>query len=212
MIVSGRELSLISTYRNLIGVDEAGRGPLAGSIVGAAVALDKDTAEALVSLHVNDSKKTSVKNREAIYLYILDQKIPYSICEISAKEIDSKGILPSNVKVLESARIGISVPGYTIIDGRFAQKFAVENYEITVGADNSYIAVAAASIVAKVHRDMIMRKQDNKFPEYGFATHKGYGTKSHIEAIHKYGPCEIHRKTFEPIKSILLGSITNNQH
>ena len=202
MILTTKELSLIKRHINVIGVDEAGRGPLAGPIVAAAVALERDMAEALVALHVNDSKKTTPKKREQLFLYIQDQKIPFSVFEIAPNEIDTQGILPANISVLQHARTGISLPGYTIIDGRFSTPFDIENYEITVRADNSFIAVAAASIVAKVHRDRLMLLEDKKYPKYGFCAHKGYGTKSHIEAIYLHGPCEIHRKTFEPIKSL----------
>jgi len=203
MILTAKELSLIQNFKNVIGVDEAGRGPLAGSIVAAAVALDHNMAEALAALKVNDSKKVSPKKREKLFAYIHDQKIPYFIAELSAHEIDLYGILPANVTVLKNARDGITASGYTIIDGRFAHPFNIENYQITVRADSTYIAVAAASIVAKVHRDRLMVNEDKKYPGYGFAIHKGYGTKSHIEAIHQFGPCELHRKTFEPVKSLL---------
>lgn len=205
MILGPKELSLLQKYNKVIGVDEAGRGPLAGPIVASAIALDKDMAEALSSLGVNDSKKTTRKKREQIVEFVLSQKIPFATFKISSTDIDKIGILPANTSVLETARTKISphISGYTIIDGRFAPPFKLENYEITVRADSTFIAVATASILAKTHRDFLMEKEAKKYPDYGFERHMGYGTKAHIAAIYEFGPCEIHRKTFEPIKSML---------
>jgi ribonuclease HII len=208
MILTAKELSLLKKYTNIVGVDEAGRGPLAGPIVAAAVSVNKEIADALLALGVNDSKKVTAKKREKITQYVIDQKIPFAVVEVSSRDIDKSGILKANILALENARKGVEGQEtlYTIVDGRFSHPFPFSSCEITVRADCTYVAVAAASVVAKVHRDLIMQKEAKRFPKYGFERHKGYGTKAHIEAIITNGPCEIHRLTFEPIKSLLAAN------
>lgn len=211
MILTSKEASLLKKYGTIIGVDEAGRGPLAGPIVAAAVKIDLQIANELILLGVNDSKKVTPKRRAELAQFIIENKIAFSTFEISSDEIDRRGIGETNVSALEKARLKLSSPeAYTIFDGRFAHPFELKNYEISVGADLKFVAVAAASIIAKTKRDEIMENMAKNYPVYGFEKHKGYGTIAHICAIKKHGPCEIHRKSFEPIKSWLVH--TDNQN
>jgi len=209
---------------NLIaGVDEAGRGPLAGPMVVAAVILKKETLEIVemeilgtrnydVSLDklvgqyaaINDSKKLTGKRREELYDFIINEAISYSIEEISKDEIDSKGISAGVQKGFWGAvKNLITTPEHILTDYVPIKKLAEEYQTNITKGDGLSINIAAASILAKVYRDRLMCKYGLEFPEYGFERHKGYGTKFHREAIEKYGPCSIHRRSFEPIKSYL---------
>lgn len=179
-------------YNNICGVDEAGRGPLSGPVCAAAVILPKG----VIIDGVNDSKKLSEKKREALYDVIKEQAVAYSIAFASVEEIEELNILQATMLAMKRAVEGLSVPAdYAMIDGNKIPPLNIPA-ECVVKGDANSISIAAASILAKVTRDRLCIEQDKKYPEYGFAKHKGYGTKQHREAILKYGPCEYHRKSF----------------
>jgi len=174
------------TNKSLCGIDEAGRGPLAGSLVMAGVVLT-GKVEGLM-----DSKKLTEKKREALYpLIIVNSK--YRIVSFSAKEVDELGISQCLHRGLLSIQKYLPEVDY-LLDGNCT--FGVDNIKTMIKADNIVPEVSAASILAKVTRDREIVALSPKYPEYGFEKHKGYGTKAHIEALVKYGRCDIHRKTF----------------
>ncbi|GIU01078.1 ribonuclease HII [Sulfurovum sp. TSL6] len=170
----------------LCGIDEAGRGPLAGSLVIAGVVLKKPI-EGLM-----DSKKLTEKKREALYPMVIENSA-YHIVSFSAKEVDEMGISQCLQAGLQSIQKHLSGVEY-LFDGN--STFGVENISTMVKADTKVAEVSAASILAKVTHDREMIEMAKKYPEYGFEKHKGYGTKAHIEALLKYDRCEMHRKTF----------------
>ena len=170
----------------LCGIDEAGRGPLAGSLVMAGVIL-KNPVEGLM-----DSKKLTEKKREALYPLIVDSS-EYHIVSFSAQEVDELGISKCLHLGLQSIQKNLPDADY-LFDGN--STFGVDNITTMVKADDKISEVSAASILAKVTRDREIVEQAKLYPEYGFERHKGYGTKAHIEALVKYGRCEVHRKTF----------------
>lgn len=180
----------------IAGIDEVGRGPLAGPVVTCAVILDSET---LIE-GVNDSKKVSEKKREKLFDVILENCVAYGIGMASEKVIDDINILNATKRAMMESIENLSVyPEHILID---AVRLETE-VPITplISGDANSISIAAASIVAKVTRDRMMREYDSIYPEYGFAQNKGYGTAAHIEAIKKYGPCPIHRRSF--LKTIL---------
>lgn len=193
MAMSEIENSLRGKGYNLIaGVDEAGRGPLAGPVYAAAVILP----EGCVIKGINDSKKLSEKRHEELYDEITEKAVAYSVCAIDEKRIDEINILNATFEAMNGAVNGLSVtPDYVIIDGNRIAGMTIP-HETVVKGDAKSISIAAASILAKVSRDRFITEMAEKYPEYGFEQHKGYGTKAHTEAILKYGPCEIHRRTF----------------
>ena len=193
MAMSEIENSLRGKGYNLIaGVDEAGRGPLAGPVYAAAVILP----EGCVIKDINDSKKLSEKRRGELYDEITEKAVAYSVCAIDEKRIDEINILNATFEAMNGAVNGLSVtPDYVIIDGNRIAGMTIP-HETVVKGDAKSISIAAASILAKVSRDRFITEMAEKYPEYGFEQHKGYGTKAHTEAILKYGPCEIHRRTF----------------
>jgi len=174
------------------GIDEAGRGPLAGPVVAAAVILVLDTE----ILNLKDSKKISEKKREEVYEYIKKRAVAYAYDVIDADYIDKYNILNSTLMAMKNAVEKLPVkPEYVLVDALKIPDIAVPQESIIHG-DNICACIAAASIVAKVERDRIMRKYDLVYPEYGFIRNKGYGTKEHINSIKKYGICPIHRRSF----------------
>lgn len=179
-------------YNMIAGVDEAGRGPLAGPVCAAAVILPKD-------VHIdglNDSKKLSAKKREALYDIIVSSTVSYGIGFASVEEIDEYNILNATYMAMNRALEGLSiVPDISIIDGNRSEGVNFKNICV-VGGDGKSASVAAASIVAKVTRDRLMVELDSEYPQYCFSKHKGYGTKLHYEKIREFGPSPIHRKTF----------------
>ena len=184
------------------GVDEVGRGPLAGPIVSASVVLDltKPLNESMI-LGINDSKKLSPKERERLSLEIKEKAICYSIAEASNLEIDSIGIGPCNHLVFRKAIGGLKVvPNLVLSDGYKVKGLSIDNKAFVKG-DAKSASIACSSIVAKVYRDNLMKEYSVKYPQYGFYKNAGYGTKEHIDAIKKYGITDIHRKSF--LKSIL---------
>ena len=186
-------------FKNIAGVDEAGRGPLAGPVYAAAVILP----EGVYIEGINDSKKLSEKKREALFDEICEKAAAYSICSVDNYVIDDINILNATYKAMNGAVDGLSIkPDYVLIDGNRIQGMEIE-HETVVKGDSKSVSIAAASILAKVSRDRYMKEMAKRYPGYSFEKHKGYGTKAHYEAIEKQGICEIHRKTF--LKNILGG-------
>lgn len=188
-------------YRYIAGVDEAGRGPLAGPVVSAAVILPAES-ELNDALHgINDSKKLSPKKRDALFPLIRKCAVCVSTGICSHIEIDQINILQASLLSMERAVQSLSVsPDFLLIDGKFTIDSPIAQSALIKG-DSLSISIAAASIIAKVTRDQIMREYDSRYPGYDFSRHKGYPTKAHKEAILKLGPCAIHRMTFNGVKS-----------
>lgn len=188
-------------YINIAGVDEAGRGPLAGPVYAAAVILPPNA----IIKGINDSKKLSEKRREELFSEITEKAIAYNICSIDEKRIDEINILNATYEAMNGAVNGLLVaPDFVLVDGNRIGGMTLP-HETVVKGDSKSISIAAASILAKVSRDRFVCEMAEKYPEYGFEQHKGYGTKAHNEAILKYGPCPIHRKTF--LKKLLGDNI-----
>jgi ribonuclease HII len=176
----------------IAGVDEAGRGPLAGPVVASAVILP----EINKIQGINDSKKLSPAKRESLYKEIIDHAICWSIGISSVEEIDEINILQASLLAMRRAINGLSqMPEYVLVDAVTIPEISIGQLPLIKG-DQKSINIAAASILAKVTRDKMMLELDCKYPHYGFSLHKGYGTAEHIKAIKKYGPSPIHRKTF----------------
>jgi len=192
MLIYEQELTKLG-YLNIAGVDEAGRGPLCGPVVTAAVILPAN----LYIEGINDSKKLSEKKREKIYEEIVNNKdIFYGIGISDVDVIEKVNILNATKLAMIQAINSLNIkPDYVIIDGN--QKIDIDMESQTlVSGDSKSASIAAASIVAKVTRDRMMYEYDKEYPQYSFCKHKGYGTKIHIEAIKKYGLCKIHRPSF----------------
>ena len=192
------ENKYISQGKNLIcGVDEAGRGPLAGPVCAAAVIMP----EGLIIESVNDSKKLTAKKREKLFDIIKNEAVCYSVAFASASEIDEINILNATHLAMTRAVEGLEkAPEVVLLDGNSLPKWYY-NSEAIVKGDAVCHSIACASILAKVSRDRLMLLEAEKYPQYSFEKHKGYGTKVHTQAIKEYGPCPIHRKTF--LKKIL---------
>jgi ribonuclease HII len=186
---------------HIAGVDEAGRGPLAGPVVAAAVVFPRD----LIIEHVDDSKKCTAKQREALFTLIMEQAICVGVGVVDHEVIDRINILQATILAMRKSIENLSIqPEYAIIDGN-SFKHETLKFQNIIRGDETSFTIAAASIVAKVTRDRLMRDLDIQFPQYGFAQHKGYGTRQHIDAIRTYGLCEIHRRSFHP--SALQGKL-----
>ena len=182
----------------ICGIDEAGRGPLAGPVVVAAVIMPKDS----MIEGVNDSKKVSEKKREVIYDQIINEAIAYGVGIIDQKEIDELNILNATKKGLTEALKQLQVkPDRILVDALNSIDTLGIPYTSIIKGDAKSYSIAAASIIAKVTRDRIMREWDEIYPMYGFEKHKGYGTKMHIDAIKEYGICPLHRLSF--VKNII---------
>ncbi len=189
-LVYERELKSLG-YNLIAGVDEVGRGPLAGPVVCAAVIMPEDD----IIDGIDDSKKLTEKKREALAEIIKAKAIAYHIQEINQEEIDELNILNAVKKCMTLAVKNLSVtPDVTIVDGVDTGLDIKAKY--LVKGDSLSYTVGCASIIAKVYRDNLMKEYDKEFPEYQFAKHKGYGTKAHIDKIKEIGPCKLHRKTF----------------
>lgn len=179
-------------YQAVCGVDEAGRGPLAGPVCAAAVILPAG----LVIDGLNDSKKLTDKKRRELFDVITQNTVSYGIAMASEREIDEINILQATFLAMQRAIDKLDVrPDLALIDGNRAKNFGLPVRTIVKG-DSLSASIAAASILAKVTRDRLMEELDEAYPQYGFAVHKGYGTKRHYEALREYGPCPIHRRTF----------------
>lgn len=193
------ELEYWSEQKLVIGLDEAGRGPLAGPVVVAGVVFPK-------GYHhdgINDSKKVSDKKRRALYEIILHDALAYCICIVDRKRIDEVNIYRATQEAMQRCvnEIGIDIAG-VLSDAMPLPECSLPVNAIIKG-DSKSISIAAASILAKVTRDCLMEDYDLIYPGYDFSAHKGYGTKKHLEAIDKLGICPIHRHSFEPIKSMV---------
>ncbi len=174
------------------GVDEAGRGPLAGDVFAAAVILDRDC----MIEGLDDSKKLSFKKREELFEKIINNSLAYGIATASVAEIDRLNILEATVLAMNRAIKLLKVnPDFALIDGNYSKGIICDNIAV-IGGDRKSASIAAASILAKVSRDRYMLEIADKYPVYNFSKHKGYGTKEHIEAIKKYGVCKLHREKF----------------
>ena len=191
------EQAFAKGYRNICGVDEAGAGPLAGPVYAAAVVLPRGwTVEGL-----NDSKKLTEKWREKLYVSICEHAIAYSVAFVEAAEIDEIDILNARMRAMQLAIDGLPIPAeFALVDGNrdHGSMYALHTpHELIVGGDGRSASIAAASILAKVSRDHFVAKTlDERYPQYQFAKHKGYGTKLHYAMLDQYGPCPEHRKTF----------------
>ena len=179
-------------YKAICGVDEAGRGPLAGPVCAAAVVLPPDT----VVDGVNDSKKLTEKKREALFDVIKETAVSYCIAYASVEEIESINILNATMLAMKRAVEGLDVKAdYAMIDGNKMPPLDIDGETIVKG-DAKSMSIACASILAKVSRDRLLYEYAKEYPQYHFDKHKGYGTAAHREAIIKYGPCPYHRMSF----------------
>jgi ribonuclease HII len=197
----------MSGYELIGGVDEAGRGPLAGPIVASVVILPKD----VIIPGINDSKRLTPQQREKLSKIIADVAIDWGVGIVSHEIIDKTNILQSTYLAIQQAISKLRVsPSLLLVDGNFKiPGVNIYQYSIPQG-DTISISIQAASIISKVVRDKIMMEYDAIYPEYGFAKHKGYGTKLHIGAIKEYGICNIHRRTYSPIKELLTKKVCIN--
>ncbi len=179
-------------YKSVCGVDEAGRGPLAGPVCAAAVILPENT----VIEEVNDSKKLTEKKRELLFDVIKASALSYSIAYASVEEIEELNILNATMLAMKRAVEALEIkPDFVMIDGNRVPKLGIDCESIVKG-DAKSMSIACASILAKVSRDRLLYDYAKQYPQYGFDKHKGYGTKLHIEMIKKYGPCPYHRMSF----------------
>ncbi len=199
------EEELIDAGMELIaGVDEVGRGPIAGPLVVSAVILPCTCR----IKGLNDSKQLSEKKREELYKIILKEAIAINTVFINEKDIDKSDIYRATQKGMLQAIKGLKiVPEHVLIDAMPLKELDIPHTSIVKG-DARSASIAAASIVAKVTRDNFMTKMDFKYPNYGFARHKGYCTKEHVSNLEKYGPCQIHRKTFAPVNKYYSKQLT----
>ena len=201
MMLSGEDAQLVA------GVDEAGRGPLAGDVYAAAVILPAATD--LPGL--NDSKKLSARQRETLFSAITSQALACSVATASVLEIDTINILHASLLAMRRAVDGLAVaPALVLVDGNRLPRWEYPSRAI-VGGDARVAAIAAASIVAKVSRDAAMRTLHAQYPGYGLDRHKGYPTKLHLERLRALGPSPIHRRSFSPVRQLLADSIENCQ-
>ena len=185
----------------IAGVDEAGRGPCAGPLVIAAVILKDPFAPELAQ--VRDSKEISESKREELFDVIMNIAMSVSVIRVSVEEIDARGVHAANLDGMRRAVAGLSIePAYVLTDGYAIEGLAVPNVAVWKG-DQVVTAISAASIIAKVTRDREMIELDKKYPEYGFAKHKGYITAVHTAALTAHGPCAEHRKSFSNIAALL---------
>jgi ribonuclease HII len=191
-------------FRSIAGVDEAGRGPLAGPVSAAAVVLPEDFRHPVL----NDSKQLTEAQRERLYGEIVAGEmgvLAWCSATASVEEIERINILQATHLAMARAVDGLGErPDMVLIDGRPVKNFPHSHLGVIKG-DSKSLSIAAASIIAKVERDRLMVAYAEQFPQYGFEQHKGYGTKQHLEALEKHGPCPIHRKTFGPVARLAAG-------
>jgi ribonuclease HII len=187
-------------YEKIAGIDEVGRGPLAGPVVAAAVILPKGG----IGQDLFDSKKISWKKRDSLYALILSKAVAAGIGIVGWKEIDLLNIFGATLKAMALAVENLPIaPDFLLIDGRQGLPVPIPQKPIRKG-DQLSNSIAAASIIAKVTRDRIMLEYHQKFPQYNFARHKGYATGEHRKAIHRFGICELHRRSFRGVKEYLM--------
>jgi len=188
-------------FVRIAGVDEAGRGPLAGPVAAAAVILPRP----FVCPLLNDSKKLTKKRREFLYEEITrNPGVVWAVEMLDAPVVDEINVLCATHRAMELALRTLSVePDVALIDGLPVKGVTIP-HEAVVKGDGLSLSIAAASVIAKVTRDRYMEKVDEEFPEYGFIRHQGYGTREHLEALRKYGPCRHHRRSFQPVSQLSL--------
>lgn len=186
-------------FQRIAGVDEAGRGPLAGPVVAAACILPDDA----LFESLNDSKQLTPKQRGSLFAQMTQTPgVHYGLGVVDAETIDRINILQATFLAMQQAVAALTLqPDFLLIDGNRAPSFSIP-CEVIVEGDGRSVSIAAASVLAKVTRDRMMQEYDAKYPQYGFAKHKGYGTEQHLEALAKHGPCPIHRKSFAPLKEV----------
>ncbi|MBQ4493874.1 MAG: ribonuclease HII [Elusimicrobiaceae bacterium] len=190
----------------LVGVDEAGRGPLAGPVCAAACYIEPSLYTHPLMQQINDSKKLTPQKREAIFKELITLPIIYCTGFASSEQIDKINILQATFLAMRHALTKFNKQNiYVLVDGNRLISNLKAPQEAIIKGDGTSLCIAAASIIAKVSRDRYMDIASQQYPVYNFAEHKGYGTQSHIEAIKKYGPCKEHRTTFEPIASLYGG-------
>lgn len=192
--------------RCIAGLDEAGRGAIAGPVVAAAVILPLDENERLAHLAgVADSKQLTPSRREALYEQIITYALAYGIASTPASGIDEIGILPANMQAMRAALAQLALPAdFLLVDGPLRLRQVIVPQKTVVRGDCTCLSIAAASILAKVTRDRYMVALEERYPGYGFARHKGYCTAEHVAAVELHGPCDEHRHSFAPIRQALL--------
>jgi ribonuclease HII len=189
-------------FAYICGLDEAGRGPLAGPVVAAAVIMPRGADIA----GILDSKKLSPKQREIVYQRIMNTATAWSIADVGAPAIDKMNILRASLFAMQKAVEGLSLrPDILLVDGNFPVPLEMPQV-VAVSGDAGCMSIAAASILAKVSRDRRMMEYDDLYPGYGFAAHKGYGTAAHLDALRRLGPSPLHRRSFEPVRVLLTPS------
>ena len=192
-----------SGYNFICGVDEVGRGPIAGPVTVCALILPNSFR----LKGINDSKQLSEKKRDEYFKIIMKEALAVSVVSKDEKEVDKLNIYEATRQAMyEAINLLCTKPDYVLIDAMKMPDLDISHDSIIHG-DALSASIAAASIVAKVTRDTYMKKMDIKYPNYGFAKHKGYFTKAHREALEKYGPCEIHRKSFAPVAKFFMNQI-----
>ncbi len=192
--------ALQAGFRSVAGIDEAGRGPLAGPVVSAAVVLPPDFAVP----GITDSKKLTPRQRERFFDILLEQAVAVSTGIADVEEIDRMNILQASLLSMVRAVKGLDIqPDYLLIDGKFTIEYPLPQQAVIKG-DGRSISIAAASIIAKVTRDRIMKSLHDQYPRYGFDRHKGYPTALHRAAVVQFGPCPVHRKSFKGVKEFLV--------
>ena len=188
----GFDSAVRAEFGTVCGIDEAGRGPLAGDVFAAAVIFDEGT----VIEGINDSKKLTEKKREQLFDEIISKARAYCIARAGVEEIEELNILQADFRAMERAYNGLGIPaGIVLVDGNQLPEINARMRYVIKG-DSTSASIAAASILAKVSRDRYMKQMAEIYPQYGFDKHKGYGTKAHYAAVEQYGLCEIHRKSF----------------
>lgn len=197
---------LADGYKLIAGIDEAGRGPLAGPVVAACVVCDwRFAPDKKLLAQVNDSKKLSIKKREELFFLLTNNnKLKIGIGLSDHQEIDRLNIFQATFLAMHRAIAEIDKkPKFILVDGKFIIPDLFVPQKAVVKGDGKHFLIASASIVAKVTRDKMMENWHERFPEYNFSRHKGYGTKEHLKQLAKNGPCLIHRRTFRPVASLL---------
>jgi ribonuclease HII len=195
-----RDLEILNRIAKLAfisGTDESGAGNWAGNLVVASVILD--TNNPIEGL--NDSKKLTGKKRDDLYLEIIEKALDYSIIEITPEEIDKSNILAMRMEGMKRSIESLNKVDYALIDGNRLPEGLMMPHDYLIKGDAKVESIAAASILAKVTIDKQMKIHDDNYPQYGFITNKGYGTKVHREALEKYGPCKIHRMSYKPVRA-----------
>lgn len=191
-----------SGYMRVAGIDEAGRGPLAGPVVAAAVVLPNG----LLIPGVKDSKEVPEQGRERLYEIIIKKALAYGIGVVDEKTIDEVNIYQATIMAMEKALAAVSpVPEYLLVDAMSLSRIPIPQKAVIKGDRLSH-SIAAASILAKTARDRMMRELHQRFPEYNFHRHKGYATREHVELLKKYGPCPAHRRSFQPVAALLANT------